>query len=260
MKDKKIPVKIYIMLASAIICILIAWGIVYKVIKNHSFVVAYAKDEYLVENEEKLLFLNAPESYLPYYNLGNVSYNQKDYNSAIGYYAKALTLYPLGQKECDIRINLALSMCNTIDFQNLSSQEKVDTALIILYKARDILLENGWAAENPEEAKDADAQQLKEDIDRIIEQLENPDNSEDNDEQNEEQDQDQESDSDDQNKSQSEREKRQKDQLEQKKKDAMGERKQEQSELEKRGKSSSGNENDDGDGMAEGDGGSYSPW
>lgn len=141
---------------------------------NHSFISDYKKGVYAADKEEGLLFLNVPESYLPYYNLGNVAYKKGDYNSAIAYYTNALALNPPGKRECKVRINLALAMVYSIDLMHLDSQEKIDTALIILYKARDTLLENGWAADNPEDARDATAQQLKEDIDKLIEQLENP--------------------------------------------------------------------------------------
>lgn len=258
MKEKKIPLKIYVMIVLAIVMTVLSVILISKLVLNHSYVVAYANEEYLVEKEEKLLKLNIPESYLPYYNLGNAAYSQLDYNSAIGYYTKALSLFPVGQKECDIRVNLALSMCYSIDFDHLSSQESIDTALIILYKAKDILLENGWASEVHEEGKDADAQQLKEDIDKMIELLEDPPDGND---QNEDQDQEDEKDQDDNendssNSSQSQKEKKQQQQLEKKKKDAMEERKQEQSDLERWG--SFGDEDgEDGDFS---DGGGYSPW
>ena len=132
---KKIPLRVYFMLMMTLILGIAGAILIVRIITNHQFVTAYAKGEYLVEEEATLLSLNVPESYLPYYNLGNVAYEGGDYNSAIGYYSHALALFPVGQKECDVRINLALSMCYSIDFQHLESQDKVDTALLILYKA-----------------------------------------------------------------------------------------------------------------------------
>ncbi len=71
-------------------------------------------------------------------------------------------MYPPESKECDIRVNLALSLCDTIDFYHLDSQDKIDTALFILYKARDVLTEKGCAAEaEGEKGHDPEAQQLK---------------------------------------------------------------------------------------------------
>ena len=146
-------------------------------------------------------------------------------------------------------------MCYTIDFQHLESKERVDTALIILYKARDILLENGWANDDPNLARDADAQQLKEDIDKIIEKLENPeegDNSQDDQDQNDENDDQDESG--DQPTQPSDREKKKQDELDENKKNAMEERQRQQKDLENWGKSEGDEEG------STGSGGQYKPW
>lgn len=260
MDFKKIPIKLYGLLA-LVIALAIAAGILFgRILVNHSFVVSYAKGIYQPAKEEGLLTLNAPESYLPYYNLGNVAFEKEDYNSAIGYYTRALSLYPVGQKECDIRVNLALSMCYSIDFENLSTKESLDSAQVVLYKARDILLTNNWATEDGVGHRDDDAQQLKEDIDRMLEQLQNPngDDSQNDPDQDEKEDHDDGDNSDDSDKSnnQSEKEKRQKDKLDKNKKDALEERKQDQDFLDKYGNYG------DGDNAAEigGNGGSSKPW
>ena len=184
---KKTPLKYILMIGFSIPILVIAVSIIGRVIINHGFVRAYDTAQYKTKNEEKLLYLNFPESYLPYYNLGNVCYEKKEYDKAVGYYQKALKLYPQPDRECSIRINLALALCNTIDFYDLDSQEKIDTALFILYKARDVLLENGWAVEEGENYRDKDAQQLKEDIDKMIDKLKNPDQSQQQEQQQEEQ-------------------------------------------------------------------------
>ena len=171
---KKFPVLMVVLGIVGTILLALGLSIFIKVGINHSFISDYRKKVYAADKEQALLVMNVPESYLPYYNLGNVAYKNGDYNSAIAYYTQALQLNPPKHRECDIRINLALSMVYTIDFNHLDSQDKIDTALIILYKARDVLTEKGCAAENPEDAHNATAQQLKEDIDKLIEQLENP--------------------------------------------------------------------------------------
>ena len=256
MNKRKIPVKIIVLITCGTLLLVLAFGLFFKMIANHRFVKAYDNGEYLTQIEEMLTGINAPESYLPYYNMGNVAFENTDYNSAVGYYTKALSLFPVGHKECDVRINLALSMCYSIDFQHLESQERIDTALLILYKARDVLLENGWANEDPELAKDAEAQKLKEDIDEMIEKLENPENGDqsqdnaDQDDQNQDQD-----DSGNQPKGGSDREKKQQDELEENKKNAMEERQRQQGDLEKWGSN-----DDEGDEGAGGSGGQYKPW
>ena len=171
---KKTPLRYIFLIAFSLVMLIAGASIVARVLVNMAFVDKYKKDQYDMKLEEKLLFLNFPESYVPYYNLGNASYKDLRYSEAVGYYKEALKMYPPDKKECSIRINLALAMCNTIDFTDLSSQEKIDTAIFILYQARDVLLENGWAVNEGDDYRDADAQKLKEDIDKMIEKLENP--------------------------------------------------------------------------------------
>ena len=221
---KKTPLRyIFLLVFSLIICIAGA-SIVTRVLFNKVFVKRYNAGNYDMRLEEKLLFLNFPESYVPYYNLGDAYYKEECYSEAASFFTEALKMYPPEEKECSIRINLALALCNTIDFTDLSSQDKIDTAIYVLYKARDVLLENGWAVEEGDNFKDADAQQLKEDIDKMLEKLENPEKSND-DQQNNEDSSNQESDdsSGEDNKS-SAKEKRQQDELQKSKEGAMKER------------------------------------
>ena len=230
---RKIPLKYYFIALVGILILIVAIILGTRLITNHSFVNAYNKGEYETEAEEKLLKMNFPESYLPYYNLGNAAYKKGDYNSAIGYYNQALQNYPPEDKDCLIRINLALSMCNTIDFYNLDSQEKIDTALFILYKARDVLLENGCAT-NEGDGHNADAQQLKEDIDAMIEKLKNPDSNGGSDQPQDQPPQDDnDGNSSGSSKGGNDREKRIQNELEENKKGALEDRKDQQDDLQK---------------------------
>ena len=230
---RKIPLKYYFLALVGIGILIVAIILGSRLITNHSFVNAYNRGEYETKAEEQLLKMNFPESYLPFYNLGNAAYKMGDYNSAIGYYNQALQNYPPKNKECLIRINLALSLCNTIDFYNLDSQEKIDTALFVLYKARDVLLEKGCAT-NEGDGHNADAQKLKEDIDAMIEKLKNPDSSGSS-----EQPQDQppqndgDADSSGSGKGGNDKEKRIQNELEENKKGALEDRKGQQGDLEK---------------------------
>ncbi len=171
---KKIPLGLWFALAFGLLLMIAGCFMSYRLYVNHNFVKAYEAEDYDITREEKLLFLNFPQSFIPYYNLGNAAYKEGDYNLAVNRYTNALAQHPTGEMDCQIRINLALSLCNTIDFYNLTTQEKIDTALFVLYKARDVLLENGCATDEGD-GHNADAQQLKEDIDRMIEMLKNPD-------------------------------------------------------------------------------------
>ncbi len=228
---KKIPLGLYILVFAGLVLLIVSLFMGVRLIRNHSYVSAYEKGEYRTEQEEKLLKMNFPESFVPYYNLGNAAYKQGDYNSAIGYYNQALTMYPTGDKDCQIRINLALSLCNTIDFYNLDSQEKIDTALFVLYKARDVLLEDGCASDDGQ-GHNADAQQLKEDIDRMIEKLKNPDQSN-TPQQSQSDQQPDNSDGSSGGNGPSDKEKRVQNELEENKKNALEDRKDQQGSLEK---------------------------
>ena len=154
----------------AVVVLICGVLLVSRVLINKSFVRAYEKEDYSTEVEEKLLVMNSPEGYVTNYNLGNAAFKKGDYISAIAYYKEALKYNPPEDKECDIRINLALAMCYTIDFEDLDTREKKDEAIVILEAAKAILLEKGFATNNGD-GSSADAQQLKDDIDKMIEQL-----------------------------------------------------------------------------------------
>ena len=221
---KKTPLRyIFLLIFSLVICIAGA-SIVLRVLFNKSFVRKYNGGVYDKRTEERLLFLNFPESFLPYYNLGNAYYKEECYSEAVGCYTEALKMYPPDEKECSIRINLALALCNTIDFTDLSSQDKIDMAIYILYQARDTLLENGWAVDEGDNYRDADAQQLKEDIDKMIEKLKDPENSDQNQENNDESSDEENNDSSEDDNKSSAKEKRQQDELQKNKEGAMKER------------------------------------
>ena len=257
---KKTPLRMWFIGLVGLIALAVALMMVYRLAVNHGFVRAYANEDYNTQNEEKLLKFNFPESYIPYYNLGNAAYKRGDYTSAISYYTEALKNFPTEKRECLIRINLALSMCNTIDFYNLNSQDKVDTALFILYKARDVLLEKGCASDDGQ-GHNQDAQQLKEDIDKMIEKLKNPDENNNND--------DKQQNSDDQNDSKdnssgndqtpSDKEKRAKKELEENRKGAMEDRKEQQGNLDKWSDYVGGEGDSDGEGYG-GNQKNVSPW
>ena len=247
------------MLILGVIALVVGSMMAYRLIINHGFVSAYNNESYNTEAEEKLLEFNFPESYIPYYNLGNAAYKEGDYSSAISYYTEALKNFPTKDRECNIRINLALSMCNTIDFYGLDSQDKIDTALFILYKARDVLLEDGCASDDGQ-GHNVDAQQLKEDIDKLIEQLQNPEQNNQNDQQQSGNDN---SDSNDNssgsNQNPSDKEKKAKKEIEENRKGALEDRKEQQGDLDKWSDYVGGGGDEDGDG---GGGGSkdINPW
>lgn len=150
------------------------WGI-------NSFYVAEAKKgKYHSEMESFLTLFDQPDGYVIWYNIGNYHYENGEYKEAEEAYRKAIECGIPYEKECPVRVNLALSMLEQIsdeewdefifctgpgDMNALS--RKVEKTLL---DARDILMEDGCAGEEDEPGHDKQAQKLKDEIDELLEQ------------------------------------------------------------------------------------------
>lgn len=139
-------------------------------------IVNYSANEIMIKNynagnytENKLSSLGFFEPYIADYNKGNVYYKKGDYDAAIEAYKIALDKHPDEPKDCMIRINLALAMVTPIDASKITENEIEDT-IRILKDAKKILCSNGCALEKGN-GHNKDAQTLKEDIDRFIDEL-----------------------------------------------------------------------------------------
>lgn len=159
---KKICTTIWGLLICCLVCL------VTNFFANEIFVKNYKNGTY---KENKLSALGFAEPYISYYNEGNLCYQKRNYESAIKAYQTALSRYPSKQRECNIRINLALSMIATIDSSQLTGQE-LEQAIATLKEAKKVLCEQGCAAEDGN-GHSRDAQTLKEDIDRFLAELKN---------------------------------------------------------------------------------------
>lgn len=160
---------------------------------NSVFLKQYENGKYEKLNEKILFNFNFPEGYLPYYNMGNAAYLNGDYNKAIEYYNSSLKRTPPHEteddKECDIRVNLALAMLQKIDWTDLDNEKGIERAVNQLWAARNILTENGCANPDDPYGHNAEAEQLKKEIDELLKQLSsdngggnnNPDNNGDSD-------------------------------------------------------------------------------
>lgn len=93
-----------------------------------------------------------------------------NYDKAIIYYEKALKANPPSGKECPIRINMALSMVYGLG-DDYAAPENVEHSLQTLKSARNVLLEDDCATAEGN-GHSATAEQLKEEIEKLIEQLE----------------------------------------------------------------------------------------
>ncbi len=111
-----------------------------------------------------------------HYNKGNEYYQNSMYEEAIAEYEKALEQIPDRERACKIRINMALSMTKQIDIEKITG-DSIDDVKEILKEAKSILMEKGCANDEGT-GHNADAQQLKDDIDKFLESLENTQDSE----------------------------------------------------------------------------------
>ncbi len=160
---KRILIIIYIVVL--LICCVPAFRYIY----NEIVISCYNRSDYSISTEP-LSTLNLGESYIAHYNQGNIYYKSDKFEDAIESYKKALEQNPPEDKECSIRINLALAMLGTMA-EDYSAEKNAETSLEILKGARDVLLEKGCVA-NDTDGHNKTAQKLKDEIDEIIKQLE----------------------------------------------------------------------------------------
>lgn len=133
----------------------------------------YLNGNYDYTKESQLMRLNYPEGYVPYYNIGNAAFQTEDFDTAIACYSNALNYTGIPeQKECAIRINLALALLRKIDPEKLTTEKRIQNTLSQLYAARNLLCEKGCAHMDDEDGHNPIAQQLKDEIDEMIKELE----------------------------------------------------------------------------------------
>ncbi len=142
-----------------------------RYIINGVFLLNYNHGRYSYRTEEFLQKVNIPEGYLPFYNAGNAYYMLEDYDQAIVSYKEALESHPTEKKECDIRVNLALAMLHKVDFDNIKTEKQKANAVRTLQSARNVLTEKGCADPYGTNGHDPEAEQLKQDIDKMLEEL-----------------------------------------------------------------------------------------
>lgn len=129
----------------------------------------YENGIYLSSLAKSLTYLNIDNPYIARYNLGNIHYQNGDYMSAIHEYEKALKYKIPPRKECKIRINYALAICNLVEVDE-SDEESVNKAIELYELAIDVLTKESCATKDGH-GHDKDAQQLEIDIQREIDRL-----------------------------------------------------------------------------------------
>lgn len=141
-----------------IILILITIKLPATFLMNEKFISNYNNGIYRESEIKKFFYFNFIESYIAFYNYGNILYKNNNFDKAITEYKKALKRFPPKEKECSIRINLALAMLAKID-ENDSKDNKIKS----LQDTRKELCDD--TCENEK------VQQLKLEIDEMIKKL-----------------------------------------------------------------------------------------
>ncbi len=111
--------------------------------------------------------------YIYHYNRGNEFYELGQYEKAASEYEKSLKLHVPKGRECDIRVNYALSLCaglNLNDIKALTEDEKTEM-INTLETAIDILVEEECAHRDDDNGHDKEAQKLKNELQEIIDML-----------------------------------------------------------------------------------------
>lgn len=122
--------------------------------------------------------------YIFLYNRGNREYERMNYTGAIEEYQNALNAFPPHKKECSIRINLALAMIYNLG-PEFAEPENVEHSIEVLLAAKDVLLEDECATLEGDGHSET-AEQLKREIDELLQQLQQEPPPEDSSEEEEE--------------------------------------------------------------------------
>lgn len=185
----------YTILASAIVALVCAFFLIVRWCMNAYYVSEAKKGHYHPEIEERLTELNFPDGYIVWYNLGNYYFEEGDYKEAEDCYYRAIECGIPYEKECEVKINLALAMINQLSDEEWDSFLDAETSAEMdaqarnvektLITARTILIEDGCAHEDDEDGHNEQAQILKDEIDEL---LNKDDEEEEDEEENEDQD------------------------------------------------------------------------
>lgn len=149
-------------------------------------VAAYAANEIMIDKYNRgiyekndLAVLGFTEPYIAPYNQGNHYFRAGDYENAIEEYKKALDKNPPHNKECLIRINLALAMVTPIRPDEIT-ESNLEETIDILEEAKNVLTLHGCANKDDHNGHNEDAQRLKDEIDAFEEMLKKQVDSDDN--------------------------------------------------------------------------------
>lgn len=153
-----------------IILILISFKLLYNIRANSRLINKYNNGEYTDDFARSLTYFNFLQRYVANYNYGNILYQKGEYESAIEEYKKALKGIVPKYKECNIRINYALAICQTVNV-NEKDQDSIKSAIKEYETAIEVLTEDGCANKTNNKGHSQKAEQLKKDIQKEIDRL-----------------------------------------------------------------------------------------
>ena len=176
--------KPFFILASIIAGVVFAAGlfISMRFAVNEFYNLAYERGYYPDRSATTKMKPHIMEGYVPFYNTGNTDFKNGRFDTAAGNYMQALEEHPPHddeaihehtENECRIRINLSLALLNQIDFEHLhmNDREAVDSAIEQLLVAREVLTADECAHFDDPGGHNADAEQLKKEIDEVLKRL-----------------------------------------------------------------------------------------
>lgn len=167
----------YIVICLVLAVFLVAGKQAFSYIYNEKLINEYDDENYDMSTKP-LFFANCFETYIAYYNQGNICYREEKYGEAIDNYEEALKKKPDEDDECSIRINLALAMIYNMG-EDYAEPDNIEQSIKTLEEARDVLLEKDCARDDGQGHSET-AQKLKEEIDDLIEKLKEEKESQDN--------------------------------------------------------------------------------
>ncbi len=183
----------YAILVGGIVALFCALFLIIRWSVNAYYVAEAKKGRYHYELEKMITTMNFPDGYVVWYNIGNYHFQQGDFEEAESDYYRAIEKGIPYEKECPVKVNLALSMIEQLSddewdafFDSDGSDDmnaqarKVEKTLVT---ARTILIEDGCAHEDDEDGHNEQAQILKDEIDELLQN--NSDNNDDEEDENE---------------------------------------------------------------------------
>lgn len=154
------------------------------------FILSFSINEIIIWNYSNKIYnsiliktsyvFNFHQSYIAYYNDGNILYKKGNYTEAIEKYNKAISKNPPSKKVCNIRINLSLVIIKNItsnDYKIIYGQ---------LEEAKNNLYNNNCANSIDNSGYSQDAEKLEEEIKNLQDQLNNNSNNKSDNSQNQE--------------------------------------------------------------------------